>query len=149
MSRPTRDYVNMKITRAVSMRSTCARRKVGCVLINDKGHVLSTGYNGVAAGLPHCLEGIPCKGANHESGKGLDECEALHAEQNALLQCKDVYEIDTCYTTTQPCIHCIKLLLNTSCKRIVYLDAYPHEHAERLWHDAGRALEQFQSNTQF
>jgi hypothetical protein len=38
------------------------------------------------------------------SGTGLDVCEAIHAEQNALLQCKDVEQIDTAYVTAMPCM---------------------------------------------
>ncbi len=103
-----------------AQRGTCPRRRVGCVLLNVKGHILSTGYNGVAAGLPHCGKGSMCKGGTHPSGEGLDECQAIHAEQNALLQCRDVYDIHTAYVTTAPCVTCTKLLLNTSCQRIVY-----------------------------
>jgi len=138
--RPSRDRVNLDIAKTVSERATCFRRKVGCVLVNSKGHILSTGYNGVAAGLQHCEGKHKCKGSDSPSGTDLDKCEAVHAEQNALLQCKDVYEIDVCYTTTQPCIHCIKLLLNTSCRIIVFSEAYHHKDAERLWREAGRSM---------
>jgi deoxycytidylate deaminase len=33
---------------------------------------------------------------------------------------------------------CIKLLLNTGCKRIFYMDAYPHDEALALWVSGGR-----------
>lgn len=68
-------------------------------------------------------------------------CEATHAEQNALLQCHDTDRIAVCYTTTSPCIQCVKLLANTNCRRIVFLDEYPHEHAKRLWLSLGRSWE--------
>lgn len=129
------DYF-LDMARLVSQRSTCVRRHVGCVLTNHRRHVLATGYNGVAAGLPHCMEGTMCKGAFAPSGTNLEGCEAIHAEQNALLQCKDVFDIDVCYVTASPCIHCVKLLLNTSCRRIVFRDEYPHEHASALWRRA-------------
>lgn len=80
-----------------------------------------------------------CKGAYAPSGTMLDACEAIHAEQNALLQCPDVREIYACYVTTAPCVTCTKLLLNTGCRVIVYLDDYPHSDAARdLWHRAER-----------
>lgn len=118
-------------------RATCPRRRVGCVLINERGHILSTGYNGVAAGSPHCTE-HNCPGACYPSGQGLDKCEALHAEQNALLQCRDVYTIDTAYVTASPCVTCVKLLMNTSCKKIVFYDEYPQPDAKKLWEGMGR-----------
>lgn len=116
-----------------STGGTCSRRRVGCVLVDARGHVLSTGCNGPASGEFHCID-TPCEGASAPSGTGLDACRALHGEQNALLQCRDVYAVDVCYCTTAPCLHCVKLLMNTSCRRVVFLDTYPHaEASERLW----------------
>jgi len=126
------DFYFLRMALLVSERGTCIRRKVGCILVNKKNHVLATGYNGNPSGFMHCLDN-PCKGANSKSGKDLDKCEAIHAEQNALLQCKDVYDIDTIYCTVSPCIHCVKLLLNTSAKRIVFGEKYIQKDAERLW----------------
>ena len=127
----------MQMADLVSERGTCARRKVGCVLVNEMGHVLATGYNGVAKDQTHCTS-RPCPGAKCKSGEGLELCEAIHAEQNALLQCRDVYKIHTVYCTDSPCIHCIKLLLNTSCKRIIFRKEYPHSGSQKLWERSGR-----------
>jgi len=149
MSRPTKDEYFMAMARLVATRTTCLRRAVGCVLVDARGHVRATGYNGVGAGLPHCnqhdpfdLTGYPmaCEGAFAGSGIALDTCQAIHAEQNALLQCSDIWAIDVCYCTTFPCVSCTKLLLGTSCRRIVYAEDYAQrEAAERLWMGAGRA----------
>ena len=164
--RPTRDEWAMMIARVTAKRATCLRRQVGCVLLDAKGHVLATGYNGVASGAPHCNEELmtmeppqsvdyqlrplvtaivihphACEGAYAHSGTNLDACQAIHAEQNALLQCRDVYQIDTCYTTCSPCITCVKLLLNTGCARLVFGERYPHSEALELWVKAGRIYE--------
>lgn len=151
--RPTSDTYFLNMATVVATRATCLRRAVGCVLVDQDKHVLSTGYNGRAAGLPHCNNGAllspgggkpvetiypnACRGACAASGTHLDECEAIHAEQNALLQCPDVRGILTCYCTTAPCIHCVKLLLNTGCRRIVFRDPYP-SNGEAIWTAAGR-----------
>ena len=139
MERISKDEYFSELARLVSRRGTCARRLVGCVLVSSRGHVLATGYNGVPRGHVHCID-TPCAGANFPSGTGLDKCEAIHAEQNALLQCKDVNEIDTAYVTAMPCMTCTKLLLNTSCKRIIYVEPYPHEAARQLWIKNGRII---------
>lgn len=160
--RPTGDEWAMSLALATAKRATCLRRAVGCVLLSARGHVLATGYNGVAVGLPHCNEstgfdfvyanGIDktkpltsqstgqspcynnaCPGAHAPSGTQLDACQAIHAEQNALLQCRDVYAIETCYVTASPCVTCVKLLMNTSCQRIVFVEEYPHQEARELW----------------
>ena len=108
------------------------------MLVSEDNKVLATGYNGVPSGFPHCID-EPCEGAKYRSGLGLDKCEAIHAEQNALLQVGDVKLIETAYCTTAPCIHCIKLLLNTGCQRIVFNQDYPHSDASKaLWEKAGR-----------
>jgi dCMP deaminase len=151
--RPSRDEWALKLALLTAQRTTCCRRAVGCVLLNARGHVLATGYNGVAAGQPHCndvddvgfgpvIHPHACSGVTSPSGTNLDGCQAIHAEQNAMLQCKDVYSIHTCYVTASPCMTCIKLLLNTSCERVVFVEEYPHSAAKELWTGAGRAWEQ-------
>lgn len=135
--RESKEVYFMRIAQVVATRGTCGRRRVGCVLVSHLGHILATGYNGVPRGFPHCTE-IPCEGAKFGSGDALDKCLATHAEQNALLQCPDVERIHTCFSTTSPCIHCVKLLLNTSCIRIIFLEEYPHPDAKILWQKAGR-----------
>lgn len=134
-----------EMAKLVSTQATCARRQVGCVLVNKRNHVIATGYNGNAAGQPHCIE-VKCPGADLPSGTGLDACEAIHAEANALLQCKDVYEISKAYVTASPCIHCVKLLLNTGCEEVVFIDEYPHYEARHLWEEAGRKWTKFESD---
>lgn len=132
--RESADHYFLRLARVTSSRGTCPRRQVGCILVDSHRRVLATGYNGVPRGLPHCSHGSQdCGGAACISGTGLDECIATHAEANALLQCSDVERIHTCYSTTSPCIQCVKLLLNTSCTRILFIDEYPHPKAKELW----------------
>lgn len=147
----------MNLAKVVATRSTCCRRHVGCVLLNIDHHIIATGYNGVAAGVPHCNELRPgldhiqevsnpveevfphaCEGAQLPSGQGLDLCEAIHAEQNALLQCHDVREVYACYTTTSPCVTCTKLLLNTGCQHIFFVEEYVQPAARSLWLKSNR-----------
>lgn len=135
--RPPTDFYFLRMAKLVSERGTCARRKVGCVFVNKRNHVIATGYNGNPSGFTHCID-EPCDGSTSKSGTDLDKCQAIHAEQNALLQCKDVYSIDRVYTTLEPCIHCIKLLLNTSANQIIYGEKYVHKKARSLWQMSGR-----------
>jgi dCMP deaminase len=161
--RPTREQWAMNLVVATAERATCIRRQVGCVLLNKRGFVLATGYNGVASGMPHCnemlneivsssfdpvtfdLEAVykpihphACTGALSPSGTNLDGCEAIHAEQNALLQCSNVHDIHECFVSCSPCITCTKLLLNTSCQNIFFLEEYPNQLGRELWERAGR-----------
>lgn len=45
----------MKIAFNVAERSTCDRAHVGAVIVRNR-RMLTTGYNGAPAGLPHCDE---------------------------------------------------------------------------------------------
>lgn len=136
--RRSRDSVYLEVARSIALRGTCVRRQVGCVLVDKDGFILSTGYNGVAAGREHCSQGFPCPGANAPSGERLDACQAIHAEQNAILRLPDPRKVHTVYCTVSPCISCIKLLLGTSARRIVFGDVYPHPDARIWWTEAGR-----------
>lgn len=53
MSRISRDQMLMDIAEVVAKRGTCNRLQVGAV-ISKEGRIISTGYNGVPSGLPHC-----------------------------------------------------------------------------------------------
>jgi dCMP deaminase len=136
--RPPKHKTFMKMAIALSEQATCLRREVGCILIDSRQHIIGSGYNGTAYGLAHCIN-EPCAGATLMSGSGLDICEAIHAEQNALMQCANVNAIETAYVTTAPCIHCVKMLLNTTCHSIIFYEIYPQAPASQaLWESAHR-----------
>ena len=136
------DQWAMALVQTTALRSTCLHRQIGCILTNKKGHVLATGYNGAATGLVHCSDTGHCHKARFTSGEGLDHCVAIHAEQNALLQCHNVNEIHAVYCTASPCTTCTKLLLNTSAQIIMFYDRYPHPEAEAMWTMSGRIWRQ-------
>lgn len=151
--RPDLDRYFIDMARLVASRSTCIRRHVGCVLVDKRNHVLATGYNGVPAGSEHCNEiDVPrsvitfphaCAGADSPSGTNLDACLAVHAEQNAVLQCRDAHSIAKAYVTAFPCPSCAKLLLNTSCLEVVYLEPYGEGEGLDMWIRAGRLAVRF------
>jgi dCMP deaminase len=123
------------IATEVATMGTCARRQVGCVLVDERRRILSTGFNGVPPNWEHCRdnEEFECPGAHAPSGTQLDQCYANHAEQNALSHCEDRMRIHTCYVTASPCVTCVKELLHTSCCRVVFLEEYTQPQARKLW----------------
>lgn len=134
----------LAVAHTLARRATCKKLAVGCVLVDGHGRILGTGYNGVPRGLHHCTE-VPCGGAT--SPKGSDLCEAVHAEQNALLICRDPELIHTAYVTHAPCMRCMKMLLNTSCKQVVYCSNIIEPAALVLWLKAGRSIIQYPKTT--
>ena len=123
MSRPDIDHYFLELAKLVSSRSTCRRRKVGAVAVSKENYLLSTGYNGVPAGVPHCTD-TPCLGVSYSTGKGLDFCASIHAEVNAIAHCHNPQEIHTMYVIASPCMSCMKLIVATGCRRIVYQETY-------------------------
>lgn len=122
--RQSHDEYYMDIAITVSQRSTCVRRKVGCVAIDSNNHILSTGYNGVPRGAPHC-EDEKCVGAWYAKGEKLDDCRAIHAEVNAICQAHST-DIHSMYITVSPCMSCMKMILSTRCRRLVFRRIYDH-----------------------
>ena len=139
MSRIDKHEVMMQVAEIISQRATCIRRSVGAVITNKDGIVLATGFNGVPQGLDHCNEKSPCTGSKADSGTRLDECLAIHAEQNALIQLSNPREAAYIYTTTETCIHCTKMLLNTSIHTIYFRQSYVASSIQ-IWLDAGRKV---------
>jgi len=123
--RISKDHYFMNIAIEVSKRSTCTRRQIGAIIVNDVGEIKSTGYNGNPRGMPHCDEmgcirdklGIP-------SGTRLETCTAVHAEQNALIQAGTFSRGSTLYSTIVPCPICARMIMNAQVTRVVYLGDY-------------------------
>lgn len=146
-TRPSWDEYFMQIADVAATRSTCLRRHVGAVLVHDR-HILATGYNGVPAGIEHCLtRGCLREELGIPSGQQHELCRGLHAEQNALIQASRHGGITgdgaTLYCTAHPCVQCTKMLINAGVKRIVYRDSYPDELSSALLAEAGIATERF------
>ena len=114
----------------MALRSTCLDKHVGCVITNYKNEVIATGYNGAPRGYEHCTDLGFCK--KEQSGSPND-CPSTHAEINALVQCRVPEQIHTVYVTLSPCIACVRAIMNTSCKQIVFLHEHRHKEAGELW----------------
>lgn len=143
-SRPSLDEYFLKVASVVAERSTCLRHHVGAVAVRDK-HLLSTGYNGAAAGLKDCLElGCLREEMNIESGTRHEICRAIHAEQNVIIQAAlhgISLEGATIYATHSPCILCAKMLVNARVKRFVTFGHYADNSFADLFKEAGVKFE--------
>jgi len=130
------DQYFMTITLQVAERSTCTRAKVGAVIVREK-NILATGYNGAPAGMPHCTDvGCLIYESKTPNGDTEQNCfRTIHAEMNAIAQAaKNGSSIKdgAIYITHTPCIHCLKVLVNTGLKDIFYLKPYKLHTLEEL-----------------
>jgi dCMP deaminase len=139
-TRPDIDEYFLKIASVVAERSTCRRHHVGAVAVKDK-HILSTGYNGAAAGLKDCLElGCLRDELGIESGTRHEVCRGIHAEQNVIIQASlhgVSLEGATIYVTHSPCILCAKMLVNAKIKRFVTFGSYNDDSFVDMFREAG------------
>ena len=137
--RPDIDEYFLKIASVVAERSTCLRHHVGAVAVGDK-HILSTGYNGAAAGTRDCLElGCLRDEQNIPSGTRHEICRAIHAEQNCIIQASlhgVSLEGATIYCTHTPCILCAKMLTNARIRRFVSFRKYADYSFIELFNEA-------------
>ncbi len=138
------DEYFLKIAFLVAERSTCRRHHVGAVIVKDR-RLLTTGYNGAAAGVKDCLVlGCLRDELDIPSGERHEICRAIHAEQNAIIQAGlhgVSIEGATMYCTHPPCILCAKMLVNARIKRFVTCGSYPDAAALELFKEAGVQLD--------
>lgn len=125
--RPDWNTYFMSIAEVVATRSTCLRRKVGAVIVKER-RILATGYNGVPVNCEHCTESTCIRTLyNVPSGENHELCRGVHAEQNAIVQAASygvaIRDSDI-YVTTQPCVICAKMLINSGVKRIFCQETY-------------------------
>ncbi|OGB88515.1 cytidine deaminase [candidate division WOR-1 bacterium RIFCSPLOWO2_02_FULL_46_20] len=135
MSRPAWDDYFMKITRDVSERATCVKRQVGSIIVKDN-RVLASGYNGAPKGFNHCTEATCLRKQRAiPSGERHELCRGLHAEQNAIVQAAwhgVKIEKSTMYCNYQPCVICVKMMINAGIVRLIYAGGYPDELALQM-----------------
>lgn len=135
--RISRDELLMEMAWTASKRSTCNRAHVGAVIAHD-GRVISMGYAGAPAGLPHCT---------HENCNESAPCtRTVHAEASAIAYAARsgvAVEGATLYCTHCPCLDCAKIIINAGIKRVVYETPYRKTEGRDLLISAGLCVEQF------
>ena len=113
------DECFMTLASTIAMRSKDPSTQVGACIINPKDNrIISLGYNGFPFG---------CSDDNFSWGKDSDDNKYLyvvHAELNAILSSK--YDLNGCriYVTHFPCNECMKAIIQSGIKEIVYLNPY-------------------------
>ncbi len=132
--RPEWDDYFIEIAKVVSSRSTCLRRRYGAVIVKDRV-IISTGYNGSPRGINNCVDLNTCirQEKNIPSGERYELCEAVHAEQNAIINGQPErmkgatiyiagFEEDDSFAAGRPCKLCNRMIRNSQISLVVYLD---------------------------
>ncbi len=140
----------MGLARAVREGANCQGSRVGALLVLEN-RVISTGFNGTPTGFPNCSDGgcVRCNDSVlhrdgrgddatdplHTSGRALDVCICVHAEQNAFLTAARFgIRVDgaTLYTTLSPCFGCLKEAVQAGVRRVVFEDRYATSYSDAL-----------------
>ena len=104
-----------------AQRSKDKSKKVGAILVNKKGRIVATGYNGFPNKLTNSnLPWSKSKNIPHHQTK---HAYIVHAEANSILN-STVYDLSDCtmYTTLFPCCECMKLIIQKDIRNIVYIE---------------------------
>lgn len=95
---------------------TCDRAPVGVVVVQDD-RLTGKGYNGAASGCDECDD------VGHLMING--HCErAIHAEVNAIINCRGRAKGGTLYTTHHPCPRCAGVIVNAGIVAVRYSHKY-------------------------
>lgn len=109
----------MNVAREFSRRATCSLASVG-VVISREGRILSTGYNGAPAGMPHCHHEL-----DWEESPTCDV--SVHAEANAIAYAArwgmSLQDAEM-HSTHWGCINCSKLIVSCGIIRVVAENPY-------------------------
>jgi dCMP deaminase len=114
--------MSMEVAHIIAKQGTCDRLQVGAV-VHRNSRIISTGYNGVPSGLPHCNHAAEQPVVGEERGCQL----AVHAEANAIaFAAKHGLRIDGADLTVthMPCVDCAKLIINAGLVSVTYEQPY-------------------------
>lgn len=146
MSRVSRDEMLMEVAHAIAKRGTCSRLQVGAVFSRD-GRIVSTGYNGAPAGMPHCDHSNELQAHYITLDEGVVKPEleqgcqtAEHAERNAIAWAARhglALEGTEVHVTHMPCLACSRTLVNAGVTKLTYDEPYRLREGIVLLGDAG------------
>jgi len=128
-TRPTWHEWALHLANTVATRADCTRRQVGAVILDAQHRVISTGYNGYPAGRPGCLSAGACpRGTRSHTEIPKDApyvgtsvvCEAIHAEENAILYARQDLRDCTLYSTQPPCPNCQRFIKGAGVMLVIW-----------------------------
>ena len=158
-----KDKKYLRMAKIWSENSYAIRRKVGCLIVSEKGFIISDGYNGTPRGFENVCECLVDDEKQRELEVWKDEIQrkilrkhqesgetlktkpyVLHAEANALtklIRHGISSEGSTLYCTDSPCLECAKLIIQSGVQRVVYEREYRVTDGVNLLRRAGVVVE--------
>lgn len=129
------DIYYLRLARKAAESSSCQAISVGAVLV--QGSLLVEACNSTPPGYTGCRElGYCYPGFAYCTDKDAPPSRAIHAEASAIaIAVRDGIPLQgsTVYTTLEPCLQCLKLIVSSGIKRIVYETPFPKYHGNLAW----------------
>jgi len=118
INRPNWDEYFLMVSFTTSLRSQDPDIQHGCVIVNERNHIIATGYNNPIKG---CNDDVIPYNIRDEKRKWM-----IHAEENAMLNVTQSSSErgDSCrmYITGYPCNNCLQRIVNFGIKKIIIAD---------------------------
>jgi len=127
--RPSWDEYFMRICDVVASRSHDRDTKVGCVIVNPKRRIVSTGYNGLPAGVDDAywatmrnqIVHVPSVNPASQEIFDVNKYDTVtHAEANAIVSAAEGLHGCHAYVSLFPCNDCAKLVITAGIRRVYY-----------------------------
>lgn len=132
-NQPKWDLRFLRMAEEVSTWSKDPRTKVGALIVSPDRRQFSTGYNGFPRKIADTLERLTDREIKNKI--------VVHAEMNAIDNCK--FDVQGCslYTTLFPCNRCCVSIINNNIKRIITFNDFRkemnHDLSYELFEEAG------------
>lgn len=121
------DYISwdsyfMGVAKLSALRSKDPSTQVGACIINSERRIVAIGYNGLPRGLNDDTFSWAKEGKFSETKYPY----VVHAEANAILNATADLNNSVLYVTLFPCNECMKLIVQSGIKEIVYMSDKDH-----------------------
>jgi dCMP deaminase len=131
MNRPNWNEYFMNIASVVSTRSEDPNTHVGCVIVDKKNRIVSTGYNNTPPGYPNDKMDWSKENKNKV---------VSHAEQSAIIFAQRDLSECSLYSTLQPCPECAKFICASGIKTVYYAQERYDKDSLELFKNCGVTL---------
>ena len=130
----------MKVAYDVSQLSTCNKKKVGAVIVDESGkNIISFGYNGTPSGEDNCCEEL-------RDNEYVTKPNVIHAEANAitkLSQSNQSSKNGYLFITLSPCSNCAGLIIQSGIRHVFYENEYKCDFGIKMLRDSGINIKQY------
>lgn len=132
------DKFFLKTAQLLAEESKCISLHVGAVIVKDY-RIISMGYNGTVTTAMNCDEALDENLFTLDTHSSWSDAHEIHAEMNAIMfaakngiALKDA----TLYCTHEPCDQCLKNIIQTGIKKVIYINPYKKEKCKSSYRNS-------------